>query len=81
MIMKWSSHQPGKTEINMSAWHLQHRWAYDLATHCSILEAMKEILGPDLILWAMHFWYKEPNNDKFIPWHQDINYWPMEPEN
>jgi ectoine hydroxylase-related dioxygenase (phytanoyl-CoA dioxygenase family) len=40
---------------------------------------MKQILGPDLVLWAMHFWYKEPGNPKFIPWHQDINYWPMEP--
>jgi ectoine hydroxylase-related dioxygenase (phytanoyl-CoA dioxygenase family) len=27
----------------------------------------------------MHFWYKEPGNGKYIPWHQDINYWPMEP--
>jgi ectoine hydroxylase-related dioxygenase (phytanoyl-CoA dioxygenase family) len=43
------------------------------------VNAIQQILGPDLVLWAMHFWYKEPGNGKFIPWHQDINYWPMEP--
>jgi len=75
-----SRHNPGKTSADLSAWHHRHRWAYELATHPSIVENMKHILGPDLVLWAMHFWYKEPNNDKFIPWHQDINYWPMEPE-
>jgi hypothetical protein len=74
-----SKFEPGPTKMNMSAWHHKYRWAYDLATHPSIVAAMKQILGDDVVLWAMHFWYKEPNNDKFIPWHQDINYWPMEP--
>lgn len=78
-VLGQSKYSPGPSSINMSAWHHKHRWAYDLATHASILAPMTEILGPDLILWAMHFWYKEPHNKKFIPWHQDINYWPMEP--
>lgn len=75
-----SRHQPGPTDLSLSAWHHRCRWAYDLAAHPSIVAAMKQILGPDLVLWAMHFWYKEPHNEKFIPWHQDIHYWPMEPE-
>jgi ectoine hydroxylase-related dioxygenase (phytanoyl-CoA dioxygenase family) len=79
-VLGQSRYAPSKTDLNLSAWHHKYRWAYDLATHSSIVSAMQEILGPDVVLWAMHFWYKEPNNDKFIPWHQDINYWPMEPE-
>ncbi|BFT71180.1 phytanoyl-CoA dioxygenase family protein [Paenibacillus sp. P36] len=78
-VIQQSKYEPGPTKINLSAWHQNHYWAYELATHPSIIAAMKQILGEDLVLWAMHFWYKEPNNDKFIPWHQDINYWPMEP--
>ncbi|SDC93671.1 Phytanoyl-CoA dioxygenase (PhyH) [Paenibacillus sp. UNCCL117] len=74
-----SRFEPGPARISLSAWHHRHRWAYELATHPSIVGAMRQILGEDLVLWAMQFWYKEPNNDKFIPWHQDINYWPMEP--
>jgi ectoine hydroxylase-related dioxygenase (phytanoyl-CoA dioxygenase family) len=74
-----SPYEPKPADMNLSAWHQHHRWAYDLATHPSIVAAMKQILGDHLVLWAMHFWYKEPGNEKFIPWHQDINYWPMEP--
>jgi hypothetical protein len=74
---KFASGPPNK--IGMSAWHQKHYWAYELATHPSIVQAMKQILGDHIVLWAMHFWYKEPGNGKFIPWHQDINYWPMEP--
>ncbi|MFC4776765.1 phytanoyl-CoA dioxygenase family protein [Paenibacillus sp. GCM10023252] len=74
-----SPFEPGPTDANLSAWHHDKRWAYDLATHPSIIKAMQQILGDDLVLWAMHFWYKHPGSEKYIPWHQDINYWPMEP--
>lgn len=63
----------------LGGWHTEHRWAWELATHPTVVAAMKEILGEDLVLWAMRFWYKEPRSTSFIPWHQDIRYWPMEP--
>lgn len=78
-VIGQSKFEPAATKAKMSAWHQNHRWAYELATHPSIVSAMTQILGDDVVLWAMHFWYKEPNNSKYIPWHQDINYWPMEP--
>ncbi|MDQ1910710.1 phytanoyl-CoA dioxygenase family protein [Paenibacillus sp. GD4] len=78
-VLGQSRYEPGPAGMNLSAWHQRHRWAYELATHPGIVAAMKQILGDDLVLWAMHFWYKEPGNGKYIPWHQDINYWPMEP--
>ena len=59
--------------------NLRFRWAYELATHQRILDYAERILGPDIVLWAMVFWYKEPHNSKYIPWHQDATYWPMEP--
>ncbi|WP_168735704.1 phytanoyl-CoA dioxygenase family protein [Cohnella fermenti] len=74
-----SPFEPGPTQANLSAWHQRYRWAYDLAAHPAIVDPIAQILGDDVVLWAMHFWYKEPGNPKFIPWHQDINYWPMEP--
>lgn len=78
-VLGQSKYTPGTTDVGLSAWHQRHRWAYELATHPSIVNAMKQILGGDVVLWAMHFWYKEPGNGKYIPWHQDIHYWPMEP--
>ncbi|CAG7630922.1 phytanoyl-CoA dioxygenase family protein [Paenibacillus allorhizosphaerae] len=78
-VLGQSKFEPAATNKKMSAWHQKYRWAYELATHPSIVNAMTQILGDSVVLWAMHFWYKEPNNSKYIPWHQDINYWPMEP--
>jgi ectoine hydroxylase-related dioxygenase (phytanoyl-CoA dioxygenase family) len=78
-VLGQSKFAPGPTQVNLSAWHHKYGWAYELATHPSIVNAITQILGEDIVLWAMHFWYKEPGNGKFIPWHQDINYWPMEP--
>ena len=69
----------GSTEERPGGFNLRYRWAYELATNQRILDHVERILGQDIVLWAMVFWYKEPHNIKYIPWHQDATYWPMEP--
>ena len=58
--------------------HLDTRVTWDICSHPAIVESMASIMGPDLILWRSHFWMKEPGS-KAIPWHQDYNYWPIDP--
>jgi len=58
--------------------HMDQPIVYDLATHPAIIERMASLLGPDLIVWATNFWNKAPGGAE-IPWHQDINFWPLEP--
>ncbi len=58
--------------------HMDQPAVYDLATHPAIIERMADLLGPDLIVWATNFWLKPPGGSE-IPWHQDINFWPLEP--
>ena len=58
--------------------HLDCRLVHDLASHPAIVQRMASIVGPDLFLWRTHFWVKEPGGAE-IPWHQDYNYWPLEP--
>lgn len=70
---------PGPSSAYPSAWHHHWRWAYDLATSSSILDLVEPLIGPDIVLWAMACWYKEPFSGKRVPWHQDASYWPMEP--
>ena len=36
------------------------------------------LYGPDLLLWRTNFFVKN-RGSKAIPWHQDFNYWPLEP--
>ena len=58
--------------------HLDSRAVYDLAAHPAIVERMACLYGPDLLLWRTNFFVKN-RGSKAIPWHQDFNYWPLEP--
>ncbi|MEM1213058.1 MAG: phytanoyl-CoA dioxygenase family protein [Planctomycetota bacterium] len=59
--------------------HLDDRLVYELSTRPEIVQPMTSILGDDLLLWRTNFFNKQPGG-KEIPWHQDRNYWPIEPE-
>ena len=58
--------------------HMDQPVIYDLATHPAIIDRIAGLLGPDLVVWATNFWNKAPGGAE-IPWHQDINFWPLEP--
>ncbi|MEE2659544.1 MAG: phytanoyl-CoA dioxygenase family protein [Candidatus Latescibacterota bacterium] len=64
--------------------HLEFRLVYELATHAEIQGRMASLCGRDLLLWRTNFFVKSPVTDEGIkdrevPWHQDFNYWPLEP--
>ncbi|MBS13803.1 MAG: hypothetical protein CME19_19690 [Gemmatimonadetes bacterium] len=58
--------------------HLDKRVIYSLAAHPEIIGRMVSLYGPDLLLWRTNFFVKYAGS-KRIPWHQDFNYWPLEP--
>ena len=58
--------------------HLDSRAIYDLSTHPEILSRMVALYGVDLMLWRTNFFIKYKGT-RAIPWHQDFNYWPLEP--
>jgi len=58
--------------------HLDTALGWELCSHPNMIAAMREILGPHLVLWRSNFFNKEPGACA-IPWHQDANYWPLEP--
>ena len=58
--------------------HLDSRVIYDLSTHAEILNRMVCLYGADLLLWRTNFFIKYKGT-RAIPWHQDFNYWPLEP--
>ena len=62
----------------MQSRHMDNAAVYDLAAHPAIINRIAGLLGPDIVVWTTNFWLKEPG-DKEIPWHQDINFWPIEP--
>jgi len=49
--------------------------ACQLASDPRILGAVKEILGPDILIWSVEFFTKEAGTHKIVSWHQDLTYW------
>ena len=51
--------------------YLIFRWATDLVRHPAVLDAVEEIIGPDIMVWAAGLFIKEPRDPTCIRWHQD----------
>ncbi len=55
--------------------HLLFTWANDLARHPAILDAVEDLIGPDILCWSSTFFIKEARSPSFVSWHQDATYW------
>lgn len=64
----------GGTLTRFDRAHLYFGWAYDLATHPRVLDAVASVLGDDLVVWGTLILSKPPHDDGFIAWHQDGAY-------
>ena len=53
---------------------LQFAWACRLATEPAVLDAVEEILGPDLLVSGTLIFCKYPRDPAFVAWHQDTFY-------
>jgi non-heme Fe2+,alpha-ketoglutarate-dependent halogenase len=55
--------------------HLLYTWANELARHPAILDAVEDVIGPDILCWSTTFFTKEAQSSAFVSWHQDATYW------
>ncbi len=69
-----------KCQIGLVDWHLTHAFIWQIAKHPKILDGIEQLIGPDILLLATHFFCKYgPQKNEFVAWHQDITYWGLEP--
>ncbi len=59
--------------------HLLFTWMDALVRHPKVLDAVESIIGPDILLYHLTSWLKEPRDGSFVPWHQDGTYFGLEP--
>ena len=59
--------------------HLLFTWLNDLIRHPRILDAVEDIIGPNILCWGSSFFTKEARNPAYVSWHQDSTYWGLEP--
>ena len=69
----------GKGSYAIDRYHDRFSTIYDLATAPSILDIVEEIIGPNIICWATHYFCKMPGDDMGVSWHQDCSYWALTP--
>ena len=55
--------------------HLLFTWLADLVRHPAILDAVEDVLGPNLLVWSTSFFIKEARDAAYVSWHQDSTYW------
>jgi hypothetical protein len=61
--------------VEVRQMHLHFRWAYEIATHPRVLDAVERVLGPDLLIWATELFAKHPHDETVsINWHRDRPY-------
>lgn len=65
---------PLRGELRHKA-HLLFPFLAELVRHPRILDAIEDVLGPDLLCWNSNFFIKEAASPSFVSWHQDSTYW------
>ncbi len=59
--------------------HLCFTWSHALASRPDILDAVEDLIGPDILVFASKFWIKSGRDDAHVSWHQDSAYFGLEP--
>lgn len=65
--------KPKATDLSLT--HMHFPWSWDLIHHPSVLDAVEDILGHDIVCWASSIFPKQPRDPGFISFHQDGTYW------
>jgi len=66
--VKWRSHA-----------YAHSPWFNTLIRHPRILDAIEDVIGPNILVWTSTFFIKEPHSPTFAAWHQDGTYFGLDP--
>lgn len=55
--------------------HVLFTWINDVIRHPRILDAVEDVLGPNIFCWNTSFFIKEARDPGYVSWHQDATYW------
>jgi non-heme Fe2+,alpha-ketoglutarate-dependent halogenase len=55
--------------------HLPFPWMWDIIRTPRILDAVEDIIGPNILCWGSSFFSKQAHDTRFVSWHQDSTYY------
>jgi ectoine hydroxylase-related dioxygenase (phytanoyl-CoA dioxygenase family) len=58
--------------------YLMFKSAAEIARHPALLDAVENVLGPNILLWDSAYVIKEARDPGYVSWHQDLTYWGLD---
>jgi non-heme Fe2+,alpha-ketoglutarate-dependent halogenase len=77
-MAKLTAHEAAHGKLQGSMRHKAHlylTWLAELVRLPTILDAVGDVLGPNLLVYSSSFFNKEPHDPTYVSWHQDAHYW------
>ena len=59
--------------------YLLYGWADEIVHHPNVLDAVEDVIGPDILVYHSTTWIKEPGTPNYVLWHQDGKYFFLKP--
>ena len=59
--------------------YLLFDWADAITHHPNVLDAVEDLIGPDILVYHLTMHIKEPQTDVRVLWHQDDDYFHLDP--
>ena len=71
-----SAHTDGRYR---SRTHVLLPWVHALTSHPGILDAVEDLIGPNILVYTSTWFIKEPGSAAIAAWHQDATYFGLRP--
>ncbi|MBC7600638.1 MAG: phytanoyl-CoA dioxygenase family protein [Polaromonas sp.] len=59
--------------------HLLFKWVDEISRHPTVLDAVEDLIGPNIRLFHLSVWPKKANDPAYVDWHQDATYFGLDP--
>lgn len=59
--------------------HLPFPWLCDIVRNERLLDAVEDIIGPNILCWGASFFSKKARDPRYISWHTDSFYYGFDP--
>jgi non-heme Fe2+,alpha-ketoglutarate-dependent halogenase len=59
--------------------HLLFPWVDEIVHSPQVLDAVEDLIGPDIRLFHLTAWPKDAHSGAYVSWHQDATYFALEP--
>lgn len=59
--------------------HLLFPWVDEIVRSAQVLDAVEDLIGPDIRVFHLSVWPKDAHSGAYVSWHQDATYFALDP--